>query len=97
MLDHTREVDSMNGLIGTFYRYATIWNCMDTMPAIVKSLDSAHCAWKARGVPSHPLLSLLVKFDNGRYLSEEARKQLTADLEAFTRVRLFMPPNFLGH
>ncbi|KAF9528525.1 hypothetical protein CPB83DRAFT_314750 [Crepidotus variabilis] len=84
MLEHTRGADSMNGLIGTFHRYATIWNCMDVMPIIVNALDSAHRNWKARGVPSHPLLTLLVKFDNRRYLSEEARKHLVADLEAFT-------------
>jgi hypothetical protein len=89
MLEQSSDVDSMNGLIGTFYRYATIWTCMDVMPTIVKALDIAHHGWKSRGVPSHSLLTLLLKFDNCLYLSETSRGRLVADIEAFTQVKLY--------
>jgi hypothetical protein len=86
ILEQCTDVDSMNGLIGIFYRFATIWTCMDVMPTIVKALDDAHYAWKSRGVPSRPLLMLLMKFDNGRYLSESSRERLTTDISTFTLV-----------
>lgn len=86
MLEHCTDADSMNGLIGTFCRFATIWTCMDVMPTIVKALDEAHYAWKLRGVPSRPLLTLLMKFDNNKYLSEASRERLAADISAFTLV-----------
>jgi len=91
MLEQCTDVDSMNGLIGVFYRFATIWTCMDVMPTIVKALDDAHHAWKLRGVPSRPLLTLLMKFDNGRYLSETSRERLAADISAFTMVNMSLP------
>ncbi|KAF8972899.1 hypothetical protein BDZ97DRAFT_2053658 [Flammula alnicola] len=84
MLEHSVDADSMNGLIATFERYMTIWNCMDVMPMIVKALDTAHQVWKLRGVQSRPLLALLVKFDNGRHLPEASRDRIASDIAAFT-------------
>ena len=86
MLDHSNDAESMNGLIGTFYRYATIWTCMDVVPIIVQALDRAHQVWKLCGVQSRPLLALLIKFDNGRYLSEGSRERIESDIAAFTLV-----------
>ena len=67
---------------------------MDVMPTIVKALDDAHYAWKLRGVPSRPLLMLLMKSDNGRYLSESSRERLTADISAFTLVNFSLSETF---
>ena len=86
MLEHSNDTESMNGLIGTFYRYATIWTCMDVVPIIVQALDTAHQVWKLRGVQSRPLLALLIKFDNGRYLNEGSRERIESDIAAFTLV-----------
>lgn len=88
MLGHCVDADSMNGLTGVLCRFATIWTCMDVMPSIVKSLDDAHYAWKLRGVPSRPLLTLLMKFDNDRYLSKDSRERLSADISVFSLVNL---------
>lgn len=90
MLEHSSDVDSMNSLINTFYRYAAIWACMDVMPTIVKALDTAHHVWKLRGLQSRPLLSLLMKFDNGRYLDEISRDRIISDIAAFTLVRFLL-------
>ena len=89
MLDRSNDAESMNGLIGTFYRYATIWTCMDVVPIIVQALDAAHQVWKLCGVQSRPLLALLIKFDNGRYLNEGSRERIESDIAAFTLVRPF--------
>jgi mediator of RNA polymerase II transcription subunit 12 len=89
MLDHSNDAESMNGLIGTFYRYATIWTCMDVVPIIVQALDRAHQVWKLCGVQSRPLLALLIKFDNGRYLNEGSRERIESDIAAFTLVTTF--------
>ena len=97
MLDHSNDAESMNGLIGTFYRYATIWTCMDVVPIIVQALDRAHQVWKLCGVQSRPLLALLIKFDNGRYLSKGSRERIESDIAAFTLVtpfRSIQPYNF---
>ena len=90
MLDHSNDAESMNGLIGTFYRYATIWTCMDVVPTIVQALDRAHQVWKLCGVQSRPLLALLIKFDNGRYLNKESRERIESDIAAFTLVTPFL-------
>jgi hypothetical protein len=73
---------------------------MDVMPIIVKALDDAHSAWKLRGVPSRPLMTLLMKFDNGRYLSDDSRERLAADISAFTLVNISLSETFscsIGH
>ncbi|CAA7259196.1 unnamed protein product [Cyclocybe aegerita] len=85
MLEHATDAETMNGLIGTFYRYAAIWTCMDTVPTIVKALDVAHQLWKSRGIPSRPLLALLMRFDNGRHLSQASRDRIVTDVTAFTQ------------
>jgi mediator of RNA polymerase II transcription subunit 12, fungi type len=94
MLDRSNDAESMHGLIGTFYRYATIWTCMDVVPIIVQALDRAHQVWKhICGVQSRPLLALLIKFDNGRYLDEGSRQTIESDIAAFTLVTPFHYPN----
>ncbi|KDR75321.1 hypothetical protein GALMADRAFT_249351 [Galerina marginata CBS 339.88] len=84
MLEHSHNVESMNSLINTFYRYATIWSCMDVMPTIVKALDDAHHVWKLRGLQSRPLLALLMRFDGGRHLDGPSRERIASDIAAFT-------------
>lgn len=104
MVERCNDVGSMNALVGTFCRYGTVWTCMDTMPMIVQALETAHLAWKSRGVPSRPLLALLMKFDNGRYLSDSSRDKLVADIDAFTAVYFIsaqetprvLRPGFIG-
>lgn len=86
LIEHCNEADSISSLLGTFDRYLTIWNCMDMMPTIVKALDNVHQAWKHRGIQSRPLLALLIKFDNGRYLAEASRIRVSSDIAAFTLV-----------
>jgi len=86
MVERCNDVGSMNALVGTFCRYGTVWTCMNMMPMIVQALETVHLAWKLRGVPSRPLLMLLMKFDNGRYLSDPSRDKLVADIDAFTAV-----------
>ena len=59
---------------------------MDVVPIIVQALDRAHQVWKLCGVQSRPLLALLIKFDNGRYLNEGSRERIESDIAAFTLV-----------
>ena len=59
---------------------------MGVVPVIVQALDTAHQVWKLRGVQSRPLLALLIKFDNGRYLNEGSRERIVSDIAAFTLV-----------
>jgi mediator of RNA polymerase II transcription subunit 12 len=75
-------------VIDTLHRFATIWACMNAIGTIITALDTAHQVWKVRGVQSRPLLSLLLEFDDGRYLSDVTRKHITADITAFTLVSL---------
>ncbi|KAF8160920.1 hypothetical protein B0H34DRAFT_795767 [Crassisporium funariophilum] len=84
VLEHSSDPESMNALIGTFYRHAVIWTCMDVMPTIIKALDAAHQVWKIRGIQSRPLLALLMNFDNGRYLKKASRERIASDIAAFT-------------
>ncbi|KAF9484513.1 hypothetical protein BDN70DRAFT_872547 [Pholiota conissans] len=90
MLEQCNDTESMSSLIGIFDRYAAIWNCMDVMPTIVKSLDATHQVWKHRGVQSRPLLARLMKFDNGRHLPGSSRDRITSDRAAFS---LALQPN----
>lgn len=57
---------------------------MDAMPAIVKTLDTTHQAWKLRGVQSRSLLALLTRFDHGRHLDQASRERIASDFTAFT-------------
>ncbi|KAF9567913.1 hypothetical protein CPC08DRAFT_813741 [Agrocybe pediades] len=85
LLEQANDADSMNSLINTLCRFSTIWTCMDTVPVIVSALDMAQQAWKLRGhVPSRHLLSVLMQFDNGRYLSDSSREQITSSIASFT-------------
>lgn len=59
---------------------------MDVVSGIVASLDMAHQTWRAKGIQYRPLLSLLLEFDNGEYLSTVSRDRITADINAFTLV-----------
>lgn len=86
MLEQCTDAESTSSLLGTFDRYLTIWNCMDVMPTIVKALDGLHQVLKHRGAQSRPLLTLLMKFDNGRYLGEVSRSRICSDITAFTLV-----------
>lgn len=67
---------------------------MDVVPIIVQALDTGHQVWKLRGVPSRPLLALLIKFDNGRYLSEGSRERIVSDIEAFALVTLTLNSSY---
>lgn len=62
---------------------------MDVVPIIVQALDTARQVWKLCGVQSRPLLALLIKFDNGRYLNEASRERIESDIAAFTLVTHF--------
>ncbi|TFK44503.1 hypothetical protein BDQ12DRAFT_21589 [Crucibulum laeve] len=84
MLQHPTNGNSLICVIDTLRRYATIWTCMDTIPAIVTALDAAHQLWKIRGIQSRPLLSLLIEFDHGQYLRDSSRERILADIGAFT-------------
>jgi len=86
MLEHCVDLESMDGLLNTFRRHVTIWNCMNVIPTIVRALDAAHQAWKFRGIQCRPLLALIIRFDNGRHLSDASRERISSDLAAFTLV-----------
>ena len=90
MLERCTDAESTSSLLGTFERYLTIWSCMDVMPTIVKALDDLHQVLKHRGVQSRPLLTLLMKFDNGRYFGEASRIRISSDITAFTLVCLLL-------
>jgi mediator of RNA polymerase II transcription subunit 12 len=60
---------------------------MNVRQNIVLALDSAHQAWKTRGIQSRGLLSLLVEFDGDKlYLSPASRERIDSDLGHFTLV-----------
>jgi len=59
---------------------------MDLMGHIVSALNASRRQWE---IKSRPLLALLVEFDRGRYLSESAREEILADINAYTLVSLF--------
>lgn len=59
---------------------------MNAIGNIITALDTAHQVWKVRGVQSRPLLSLLLELDDGRHLTDASRKNITADITAFTLV-----------
>ena len=86
LLEHSSTVDALNAVICTLQRFATIWACMGVVSGIVTSLDTAHQIWRAKGIQYRPLLSLLMEFDNGEYLSTVSRDRITADINAFTLV-----------
>lgn len=79
-------------VIDTLHRFATIWACMNAIGNIITALDTAHQVWKARGVQSRPLLSLLLELDGGRYLADASRQNITADIKAFTLVIVLYLP-----
>ncbi|KAG5646822.1 hypothetical protein DXG03_002199 [Asterophora parasitica] len=84
LLEHSTTVDLLIAVIDTLRRFATIWACMDIMRTIVIALEKAHQVWKARGIQSRPLLSLLLEFDNGKHLSDASRDRITSDITVFT-------------
>ncbi|KAF8995454.1 hypothetical protein BDQ17DRAFT_1430355 [Cyathus striatus] len=84
MLEHTTSSELLIGIIDSLHRYATIWACMDMLPAITLALDTAHQQWKSRGTQSRPLLTLLMEFDNGRYLGDTSRERILSDIAFFT-------------
>ncbi|KAG6886295.1 hypothetical protein C0993_006705 [Termitomyces sp. T159_Od127] len=84
LLEYSATVDLLIAVIDTFHRYSTIWACMDEFRSIVAALDKAHQVWKARGIQSRPLLSLLLDFDGGRYLSDVSRERIEAEFTMFT-------------
>lgn len=86
MLHNSNTLELLTAVMDTLNRFATIWACMDVMGQIVDSLFSAHQVWKTRGIQSRQLFVLLMEFDNRRYLSDECREQLSADLSSFTIV-----------
>ncbi|KAG6866656.1 hypothetical protein C0991_000766 [Blastosporella zonata] len=77
-------MDLLLAVIDTLHRFSTIWACMNGMQVIVVALDKAQQVWKTRGIQSRPLLSLLLEFDAGRYLSTVSRERITADITMFT-------------
>ncbi|KAF8070344.1 hypothetical protein FPV67DRAFT_1413891 [Lyophyllum atratum] len=84
LLEHSTGVDLLIAVIDTLHRFATIWACMNVMGSIIAALDKAHQVWKARGIQSRPLLSLLLEFDGGKHLSDTSRNRITADITVFT-------------
>ncbi|KAG6920074.1 hypothetical protein DXG01_010142 [Tephrocybe rancida] len=84
LLEHAITADLLVPVIDTLHRFSTIWACMGGIQAIVVALDKAHQAWKSRGIQSRPLLSLLLEFDAGKYLSDVSRDRITADITTFT-------------
>ncbi|KAH0589220.1 hypothetical protein H2248_004982 [Termitomyces sp. 'cryptogamus'] len=84
LLEHSATVDLLIAIIDTFHRFSTIWACMNEVRSIVAALDKAHQVWKARGIQSRPLLSLLLDFDDGKYLSNVSRERITTDVTMFT-------------
>ncbi|KAG6821035.1 hypothetical protein H0H93_007925 [Arthromyces matolae] len=57
---------------------------MSEIDTIVVALDKAHQAWRARGIQSRPLLSLLLQFDAGRSLDIASRQRISADVALFS-------------
>ncbi|KAG5638808.1 hypothetical protein H0H81_010037 [Sphagnurus paluster] len=83
LLDHSATVDILMAIIDTLHRFATIWACMDSIGSIVNALYKAHQTWKARGIQSYPLLSLLLEFDNRKYLGDVSRGLITNEITVF--------------
>ncbi|KAF5386158.1 hypothetical protein D9615_002361 [Tricholomella constricta] len=83
LLEHTTTLDLLIAVIDTLHRFATIWACMNAMGSIITALDKAHQVWKARGIQSRPLLSLLLEFDIGKHLNEASRDRITSDITVF--------------
>ncbi|RDB24995.1 Mediator of RNA polymerase II transcription subunit 12 [Hypsizygus marmoreus] len=90
LLEHSITIDLLIAVIDTLHRFAVIWASMNAMGQIIFALDTAHQSWKARGIQSRPLLSLLLEFDNGRYLSMASRDRITTDITAF--ISALQPP-----
>ncbi|GLB37302.1 putative transcription mediator complex subunit Med12 [Lyophyllum shimeji] len=84
LLEHSTTGDLLIAVIDTLHRFSTIWACMNAMGSIVSALDRAHQVWKARGIQSRPLLSLLLEFDGGKHLNDLSRTRITADIALFT-------------
>jgi hypothetical protein len=92
LLDHSTTAGVLMVVINTLQRFATIWACMNIMESITFALDNAHQVWKVRGIQCRPLLSLLLEFDNGKYLNGVSRERITADVAAFSLVSPFHYP-----
>lgn len=60
---------------------------MNKMPNITAALLAAHTVWKVRGVQSRPLLNVLIKLDDGRFLEPATRELVQNDHQAFVYVR----------
>jgi hypothetical protein len=75
-------------VINTLQRFATIWACMNVMGSITLALYNAHQVWKVRGIQCRPLLSLLLEFDNNKYLRGTSRARITQDVAVFSLVSL---------
>ncbi|KAG6857783.1 hypothetical protein H0H87_004199 [Tephrocybe sp. NHM501043] len=84
LLENSIAVDLLIAVIDTLHRFSTIWACMNGIEVIVTALDKAQQVWKARGIQCRPLLSLLLEFDAGKYLSNVSRERITADITMFT-------------
>ncbi|KAF8638047.1 hypothetical protein AX16_010679 [Volvariella volvacea WC 439] len=95
MLDRATTSDVLTAVIETLYRFSIVWSCMGAMSRIILALDAAHQEWKARGVQSRALLSLILEFDNGRFMTEENRERIISNLAALTLAFQPMvgPPN----
>lgn len=85
MLENTKLPELLVAIIDTLHRFATIWSCMNIRQDIVLALDTAHQAWRTRGIQSRGLLSLMIEFDRDRqYLSPASRERIDSDLAHFT-------------
>jgi hypothetical protein len=88
MLEHSTTTDALAVIIAAFRRYRIIWTCMNATGVVANALYVAHQSWKTRGLQSRDLLTLLIEIDNSRFLDSVARDQVTADISAFTHVRV---------
>ncbi|KAG6829453.1 hypothetical protein H0H92_004513 [Tricholoma furcatifolium] len=84
LLEHSTTADLLVAVLNTLHRFSTIWACMNEICTIVAALDKTHQSWKARGISSRPLLSLLLEFDAGRYLGDVSRERIVTDMTIFT-------------
>ncbi|KAJ7594649.1 hypothetical protein C8J56DRAFT_444559 [Mycena floridula] len=83
MLQYSTALDLLQAVVDTLRRYAIIWASMDVIPEITTALYAAHQLRKTRGT-YRSLLLLLMDFDGGRYLPDDAREQIITDMTSFT-------------
>ncbi|OBZ68162.1 Mediator of RNA polymerase II transcription subunit 12 [Grifola frondosa] len=84
MLEHSYTNELLIAVIETLRQHMEVWACMNIMKTVAAALFAAHQFWRARGVQSRALLTLLVEIDNDRYLEPGSREHIQTDISTYT-------------